>query len=200
MKTVKIWNDSPSDKQLDLICSELESGSVVIIPTDTLYGICCDGLNMKAIEKVCKIKGINPDKSNLSIICSDISMAAEYSKIDNGQFKLIKDNTPGPFTFLLRSVTRLPKVFNGRKTVGVRIPDCNTSRMISERLGHPLLTTSIEYSDEDHCINPQLIAEAYERKADLMVEGEDGSTLPSTVIDCTGDIPEIVRDGRGELR
>lgn len=199
MKIIKIWNDSPSDRQLSEICRDLEMGATMIMPTDTLYGICCDALNVKAIDKICRLKGLNPEKTNLSIICSDISMAAEYSRIENRGFQLLKENTPGPFTFLFKSASTLPKAFKGRKTVGIRIPDNNTARLIAERLGRPLLTTSIEFEDEDYAVNPELISEAYNDKVEIFIEGENGDTVPSTIIDCTGSSPEIIREGKGEL-
>ncbi len=199
MKTIKIWNNNASDRQLDQICNMLQNGEIMIIPTDTLYGIACDALNPKAIERVCKLKGINPEKSNLSIICSDISMASDYSRFDNKAFQLLKDNTPGPFTFLFKSAPSLPKAFKGRKTVGVRIPDNKLCLDLVTRLGHPIMTTSIEYADEDYARNPDLIAEAYEGKADFILSGEDGDTEPSTIIDCTGSEPEVIRQGKGDL-
>lgn len=200
MKIIKIWNNSPSGKQLDDICGEIERGAVVIMPTDTLYGICCDALNPKAIDRICRLKGINPDKARLSIVCADISMAAEYSKISNSEFKVIKDNVPGPFTFLLRASSSLPKVFKGRRIVGIRIPDCDIPRLIAERLGHPLMTTSVACDDEDYAVNQDLIAEKYNGQVDMIVEGEAGDVIPSTIVDFTGESPEIVREGKGELK
>lgn len=199
MKTIKIWNDNPSESQINEICDLLERGGVVIIPTDTLYGICCDALNPKSIERICRLKGINPDKANLSVICSGISMAAEYSRIGNNEFVIIKDNTPGPFTYLLKSSSSLPKVFKGRKVVGIRIPDCNVARQIAERLGHPVMTTSVECDDYDYAINAELIAEKYESSVDMMVDAGDGDTEPSTIIDLTSGEPTIIREGKGEL-
>ena len=199
MKTIKIWNNDASDRQLDQICTLLQEGEIMIMPTDTLYGIACDALNTKAIERICRLKGINPDKTNLSIICSDISMASEYSRFDNKSFQLLRDNTPGPVTFIFKSASTLPKAFKGRKTVGVRIPDNKFCLDLVTRLGHPLLTTSIEYADDDYARNPDLIAEAYDGKVDLMISGEDGSTEPSTIVDCTGPEPEITRQGAAEI-
>lgn len=200
MKIMKIWNNDASDRQLSEICRDLESGQTMIMPTDTLYAIACDALNPKAIEKICRLKGINPEKTNLSIICSDISMAAEYARFDNYAFRLLKENTPGPFTFLFKSASTLPKAFKGRKVVGVRIPDNKLCRDIVTRLGHPILSTSIEYSDEDYAINPGLIADSYNDKVDFFLEGEDGDTTPSTIIDCTGSDPEVTREGKGTLK
>lgn len=199
MDVVKIWNEKASEKQIDEICEVIKDGGLVIIPTDTLYAITCDALSPKAIERLCKLKGINPDKTNLSIICSDISMASEYAKFDNYAFQLLKNNTPGPFTFIFRAASTLPRAFKGRKNVGVRIPANAIDREIAARMEHPLLTTSIEYEDEDYAMNPELIAEAYEGKVDLMVEGEDGGLVPSAVIDCTGREPEIIRSGPQDL-
>lgn len=199
MKTIKIWNDSPSDKQLREIAAFLDGGELMIFPTDTLYAIGCDALNTKAIDRLCALKGINPEKSNLSIICSDISMAAEYCKIDNAAFRLLKENTPDPFTFLFRASSSLPKAFKGRKTVGIRIPDCTTDREIARTLGHPILTTSVEFDGDDYAINPELIAENYYGRVELFLDGGDGETVPSTIVDMTSGEPEIIREGKGTL-
>lgn len=197
MKRIKIWNDKPSDRQIQEVCKEVEQGKILIMPTDTIYALACDALNSKAIDKICHIKGINPDKTNLSIICSDISQASEYARFSDYGFKLMKQLCPGPFTFLFKAVSKLPKEFKGRKIVGIRIPDNNFDVKLAEALGHPLLTTSVKIEDEDYAINPDLIAEAYEGKVDIMIEEEDGLLDPSTVIDCTGDEPVIVRQGKG---
>lgn len=198
MKTIKVWNDEPSERQLSEIARDLEMGQIMVFPTDTLYAIGCDALNVKAVERICALKGINPEKSNLSIICPDISTAAEYARIDNTGFRLLRDCCPGPFTFLFRTSSALPKAFKGRKVVGIRIPDSNTARMIAERLGHPILTTSIEYADEDYAREPGLISEAYADRVDIFIEGPEGDTEPSTIVDCTSS-PEILRQGKGTL-
>lgn len=195
MEKIKIYNESISGKYLDQVIETLKEGGIIIIPTDTLYAVACDALNPKAIEKVCRLKGINPEKTNLSILCDDISMVSDYAKFDNNSFKLMKDNTPGPFTFLFRAASSLPRAFKGRKVVGIRIPDNEADRTIVNALGNPLLSTSIQYEDEDYALNPDLIAENYEERVDLMVEGEYGNLIPSAVIDCTGSQPEIIREG-----
>ncbi len=171
MKTIKIWNSDASERQLNEITRDLEGGATMILPTDTLYAIACDALNPKAIEKICRLKGINPEKTNLSIICSDISMAAEYARIDNKAFKMLRDNTPGPFTFLFKSNSTLPKAFKGRKVVGIRIPDNKLCSDIAKHLRHPILSTSIEFDDDDYARDPGLIAEAYHEKVDFILEG-----------------------------
>lgn len=199
MKTITIYNSEASDRQLQEICSELRDGKTMIMPTDTLYAIACDALDVKAIDKICKLKRINPEKTNLSIICADIAMAAEYAKFNNTDFRMLRDNTPGAFTFIFKAASSLPKAFKGRKAVGVRIPDFKLCRDIAAALGHPLLVTSIEYQDDDYARSPGLIAENYDDKVDLFLEGEEGGTIPSTIVDCTGSEPEITREGKGEL-
>lgn len=199
MNTIKIWNARTSERQLHDISQRLKEGELAVIPTDTMYAVVGDALNMRAVDRLCRIKGINPDKTNLSIICNDISMASEYSRIDNIGFRLMKQHCPGPFTFLFKAASTLPRAFKGRKVVGVRIPDHEFARQLAETLGNPIITTSIEYEDEDHAVSPGLIAETYENKVEMMVEGDDGTTDVSTIVDCTGDQPEIVRQGVGEL-
>ncbi|MDE5840063.1 MAG: threonylcarbamoyl-AMP synthase [Muribaculaceae bacterium] len=199
MKSIKIWNDSPSEKQAQQIAERLKDGEIWIIPTDSLYGIMCDALNQKAVRAVCELKGINPEKNHLSVICSDISMAAEYARIGDKTFGLMREKTPGAITFICKAQSNLPKEFKKRKTVGIRIPDSLTARMISEKLGNPLMTTSIEFDDDDYAINPELIMEAYEGKVDGVVAGDNGATVPTTVVDCTDDSPEIIRQGSVEM-
>lgn len=195
MKSIKIWNDTPSEKQAEQITEHLKAGEIWIIPTDSLYGIMCDALNQKAVKKVCDLKGINPEKNNLSIICNDISMVADYARIGDRTFQLMRDYTPGPVTFICKAQSVLPKEFKKRKTVGVRIPDCKTATMIAEKLGNPLLTTSIEFEGNDYAINPELISEVYDGKVDGIALGEEGGLEPTTIIDCTEDSPNIVREG-----
>ena len=199
MKSIKIWNDAPSDKQAEQIADRLKAGEIWILPTDSLYGIMCDALNQKAVRQVCDLKGLNPDKINLSIICPDISTAAEYARIGNRTFELMRENTPGPFTFICKAQSNLPKEFKRRKTVGIRIPDCLTPREVAAKLGNPLLTTSIEFEDEDFARNPELILEAYDGRVDGIAIGEEGLTEPTTIIDCTDDSPAIDRQGIGEV-
>lgn len=199
MKILKIWGEELSDRQVSETVRDLKEGQILIAPTDTLYAIMCDALSQKAIEKVCRLKSINPDKTNLSIICNDISMAAEYASFNNSVFRLLKDLTPGPYTFICRAAHALPAVFKRRKMVGVRIPDFKADRQLAEALGNPLLTTSIRYEEDDYGINPELIEEAYAGKVDIMIQGPDGLLTPSTVLDCTGNDIEIIREGLGEI-
>lgn len=196
MEKIKIWNDNPSDSQLAQVADIIEKGGIAIIPTDSVYAIVCDATQPKAIERLCDIKHINPSKNNLSIICNDISMASEYARLDNKDFHLLKEYTPGPVTFLFRSASTLPKAFKSRKIVGIRIPDNLTARKISQYMNKPLLTTSIHWDDDDYAINPELIAESHEKLVDLMVIGEEGNTELTTILDCTDKEPVVTRQGK----
>lgn len=200
MKTLRMYPSSINDRYMQEVVDALHDGEIVIYPTDTLYALGCDALNNSAIEKICRIKELNPQKTPLSIICHDISQAAEYARIDNRAFKMLREYLPGPFTFILPASTTLPKVFKGRKTVGVRIPDNAIALAIAEQLGNPVLTTSIEYNDPDEGISPDSIAMRYDDVAALMVDGGDGGIVPSTVVDITDSTsPDIVRQGLGEF-
>lgn len=199
MIILKVFENNPNPKFLDMAVEALRDGDIVIYPTDTLYAIGCDALNNSAINKICKLKGINPDKTNLSIICDGISMVAEYARFDNRQFKVLKTNLPGPFTFILPSSSSLPKVFKGRKTVGIRVPENNVAVELVRRLGNPILSTTISYTDDDYAVNPELIAETYADSAAYLLDGGDGGLIPSTVVDMTSGELEIVREGKGDL-
>ena len=190
-----------NDRFMDEVIDTLRNGGIIIYPTDTLYAIGCNALNNNAIERICKIKGINPQRTNLSIVCSDISQASQYARIDNRAYQLLRENLPGAFTFILPASSTLPKVFKGRKTVGVRVPDNVIAREIASRLGNPILTTSIEWDeDPEDGTNPQSIAMKYENDVDIVIDGGYGELTPSTIVDCTDSAnPEIIREGKGEL-
>ena len=179
----------------------LQDGGLVIYPTDTVYAMGCDALNVRAVERICKLKGINPSKSNLSIICYDLSNISEYAKVDNTTFKLMKKNLPGPFTFLLKTTSSLPRIYKDKKMVGIRIPDNNIIREIARILGNPILTTSIKGDDEvvEYLTDPELINEKYENTVDLIVDGGYGGIDGSTIVDCTDSEPTITRQGKGDL-
>ena len=199
MKIYRIYNESIDDRTISEVVEVLKNGGLIIYPTDTLYAIGCDALNNSAINRICKLKGVNPDKQFLSIVCDGISMAAEYARFGNVGFKLMKRNVPGPFTFIFPSLSSLPKAFKGRKTVGVRIPDCKVARNLAYALGNPLLSTTIAYDDADYATNPELITEAYQGSVDCIVNAGDGGLTPSTIVDCTGAEARVVREGKGNL-
>jgi tRNA threonylcarbamoyl adenosine modification protein (Sua5/YciO/YrdC/YwlC family) len=161
----------------------------------------CDALNVRAVEKICKIKNVNPQKTNLSIICQDLSNISEYANVSNSIFKLMKRNLPGPFTFILSATGSLPKIYKNRKEVGIRIPDNNIILTLVRELGNPLLTTSVRDKDDllEYSTDPELIEEEYGDLVDLVIDGGYGGLEPSTVVNCTGEEIEIIRYGKGTL-
>lgn len=198
MTILKMYPTSLNEKYLEIATGILRDGGIIIYPTDTLYAIGCDALNNSAIERICRIKGINPQKTELSIICHDISQAAEYARIDNRAFRMLREYLPGQFTFLLPASTTLPKVFKGRKTVGIRIPDNAIATSLAEMLGNPLLTTSVEDDGEGGVIYPESLAMQYEGVVDLLIDGGEGTDIPSTVVDITDSAdPSVIRQGAG---
>ena len=199
---IKLYNENPNPKKKEKIVSILHDGGTVIYPTDTLYAIGCDALNVRAVEKICDLKGINPEKSNLSIICNDLSIISEYAKVNNTTFKLMKRNLPGPFTFILPTTSSLPKIYKKKKTVGIRVPDNTIIREIVAQLGNPILSTSIKDKDDEieYTTNPELIHEKWSDIADIVIDGGIGGIEASTVVDCTSDDPIIIRQGKGELK
>jgi tRNA threonylcarbamoyl adenosine modification protein (Sua5/YciO/YrdC/YwlC family) len=198
---IKIHPDNPNPREIDKVVSVLSDGGTIIYPTDTLYAIGCDALNVRAVEKICALKGINPQKSNLSIICSDLSSISEYAKVDTPTFKLMKRNLPGPFTFILPTTSSLPKIYKNKKTVGIRVPDNNIVREMVLQLGNPVLSTSVSQGDDEieYLTDPELIHEKWSSFADIVLDGGPGGIEPSTVVDCTGDEPVIIRQGKGIL-
>lgn len=202
MKVLTMPGGKPNERYIAMAVEALRRGEIVVYPTDTLYGLGCDALNNNAVESICRIKGINPDKTSLSIICADISEASKYTKIGNFQFRYLKDNLPGPFTFVLPAMSKLPKAFKGRKTVGVRIPNNAIARALAEALGNPIMTSSVRsaQADEDYTCEPELIAERLGNEVAYVLDGGRSGSEPSTVVDITGDEPVIIRQGVGDLR
>lgn len=199
---VKLYEDSPNQREIDKVIEVLRNGGIVIYPTDTLYALGCDALNVRAVEKICALKGINPQRNNLSIICYDLSDISEYAKVNTTTFKLMRKNLPGPFTFILNTTSTLPKIYKNRKTVGIRVPDNNIIRELVTQLGNPIMTTSLYGNDDEgdeYRTHPELIHEKWGNIVDIVVDGGDGELEPSTIVDCTGDIPEITRQGKGDL-
>lgn len=200
MKILKLYADNPNERYLDMAVDALRDGKIIIYPTDTLYALGCDALNNQAIERICKLKSIKSDKTNLSIICKDISQVAEYARFSNDDFKMMKENLPGAFTFIYPSLSSLPNAFKGRKTVGIRIPDNRIATMLVERLGNPIMTSSVEHCDEDYGCEPELMAQRYEDAVEIVIDAGRGELEPSTVVDCTSGEAEIIRQGKGELQ
>ncbi|HAN77390.1 MAG TPA: threonylcarbamoyl-AMP synthase [Bacteroidales bacterium] len=200
---IKIYPENPSDKLIAQAVQVLKNDGIIIYPTDTVYALGCNIHSRKALEKIARLKSIRVEKAQFSFIFYDLSDISLYTKhFDNNVFKLMKKNLPGPFTFILPASNEVPKIFMAKKkTIGVRIPDNNIIRQIVKELGNPILTTSIHSDDNimEYFTDPELIHEKYELLVDLVIDGGFGNIRPSTVVDCTGDQPEVVREGVGEL-
>ena len=198
---IRLYEQNPNQRELDKVIGILREGGIIIYPTDTVYAMGCDALNVRAVEKICKLKGINPQKNHLSIICPDLSNISEYAKVNNAVFKLMKRNLPGPFTFILNATNSLPKIYKNRKEVGIRVPDNNITITITRELGNPLLTASVRDKEQwlEYCVDPELIEEDYGDVVDAVIDGGYGGLEPSTVVNCTTEAIEIIRQGKGEL-
>ncbi|HNP17540.1 MAG TPA: L-threonylcarbamoyladenylate synthase [Fulvivirga sp.] len=200
---ITLHPDNPEPRKINHVVNLLKEGAVIIYPTDTIYGIGCSLFNKKAIDRVCRIKGLKPKNFNLSFICNDISQIAEYVKrIDTPTFKLLKKALPGPFTFILESSSNVPKILDvNKKTIGIRIPDHNVTKMIVNQLGNPLITTSIKDDDKilEYTTDPEVIYEEYANLVDVVIDGGVGGNIPSTIVDCTNEPFEIIREGLGNI-
>lgn len=198
---LKLYDKDTNIRDVLKVVKVLRDGGLIIYPTDTVYAIGCDAMNVRAVERICAIKGVNPTKHNLSIVCPDLSGVAEYAKVSNAAFRLMKSCLPGPFTFILPTGSRLPKIFKNKREVGVRVPDSNIVRSIVIELGNPLLSMSLHDDDEvvEYSTDPELIDEKYGNVVDLVVDGGYGGIVPSTVIDCSSEEFAIIRQGKGEL-
>jgi len=200
---IKIYEENPNPKSIAQVVDVLKKGGVIIYPTDTIYGIGCDITNQKAIERVCQIRGLKPDKANLSFICNDLTSISLYTKpLDNVTFRLLKKSLPGPFTYIFNASGQVPKLLSSKKkTVGLRVPDNNIAREIVQALGNPIVSASIHDDDElvEYATDPELIYEKYGNVVDIVIDGGYGKNIPSTVVDCTTGDFEVIRQGEGDL-
>ena len=199
---IKLYPTNPDLRRLDHIVKSLRDGAVIIYPTDTVYGMGCDIHNARAVERIARIKGIKPAKNDFSFICYDLSHIADYARVSNQAFKLMKSALPGPFTFILQATNNVPKLLNtNKKTVGIRVPDNDIPRQIVQLLGNPIITTSIRDEDEiiEYSTDPELIFEKFQNLVDIVIDGGYGGNVASTIVDATDDDFSIIRQGLGEL-
>jgi tRNA threonylcarbamoyl adenosine modification protein (Sua5/YciO/YrdC/YwlC family) len=200
---IRIYQENPNHKHIRKVADMLRQGGIIIYPTDTVYAMGCDILATKAIEKIARLKGLNPLNPDMSLIFHDMSQLSDYTVIrDNNIFKLLKRNLPGPFTFIVRANSQIPKMFkNKKKTVGIRIPRNNIVLELVRELGRPIITTSVHDQDEviEYTTDPELIHEKYRDFADIVIDGGYGNNEASTIVDCTGDQFVILRQGLGEI-
>jgi len=200
---IRLYEENPDPDKISQVVKVLRDGGIVIYPTDTVYGMGCDITNLRAVERICKIKGINPKKHNFSMICADLSNISQFTRvISKPVFKMMKKAFPGPFTIILEASTQVPKILHSKKkTIGIRVPDHNVPRILVEELGQPILTTSIHDEDDviEYSTDPELIFEKYKNLVDIVIDGGYGQNVASTILDCTGDEVEVLRQGLGKL-
>ncbi len=198
---IHIHPDNPQERNIKTVVECLRNGGVIIYPTDTIYGIGCDIYNSDAIEKICRIKNIKPKDAQFAFICKDLSHISDYARnISTPLFRILKQYLPGPYTFIVEASKEVPKLLKTKKnTVGIRIPDNNICKAIVAELGHPLMSTSLPMDEDvEYFTDPEIIHDIFENRVDMVVNGGYGNIAASTVIDCTGDGPELLRQGAGE--
>ncbi|MEY4955551.1 MAG: L-threonylcarbamoyladenylate synthase [Bacteroidota bacterium] len=198
----KIYDRNNSQELIDQVVKVLEKGGVIIYPTDTMYAMGCSIQSQQAVNRICEIKLIKPAKNRFSFICADLSSIANFAKVSDFAFKLLKRYLPGPYTFVLPASSKVPSVLvQGKKTVGIRIPDYQPILDIVKQLGHPLLTTTLlqDGLEVEEYTDPSLIFERYENQVDLVLDGEYGGHFPSSVIEISDDSVEIIREGAGDV-
>jgi len=200
---VRIYEENPNPKAIREVVDCLRKGGVIIYPTDTVYGIGCDINNRKAVERICQIRNIKPEKAQFSFICSDLSHITEFcSQIDNPTFKLMKRLLPGPYTFILNATNKVPKLFQSNKrTVGIRIPNNQIPLAIVEALGNPIMTASVHDANDmvEYITDPSLIHEKFENLVDMVIDGGYGGFEGSTVLNCADGEVEVIREGKGPV-
>lgn len=199
---IKIYEKNPNEREIDKVVEVLKNGGLIIYPTDTVYGLGCDITNLKAMEKVAKIKGVKLNKANFSFICYDLSNLSDYVKqIDTPTYKILKRALPGPYTFVLPGNSNLPKAFKKKKTVGIRVPDSTIIRELVKRLGNPIVSTSIYDEDDliEYTTDPELIFEKWKNKVGIVIDGGYGNNIPSTIVDLSQNEIVILREGKGSI-
>ncbi len=199
---IQIHPENPDPREIKKVVECLKDGGIIIYPTDTVYGFGCDVNNKKAMEKLCRLKGVNIKKHKLAFVCYDLSHIADFTKhLETSTYKLMKKALPGPFTFILNANSSIPKLFkNKKKEIGIRIPNNNIPREIVKELGNPIVTTSVKNDDMilEYSTDPELIHEYFQNKVDMVISGGYGDSTPSTIVKCTEGYPEIIRKGKGD--
>ena len=199
---VRIHPDNPQDRLIRQVVETLRRGGIIVYPTDTIYGLGCDIFQHKAIERICQIKNVQPQKANLSFVCYDLSDLSYYAKqLATPVYRTLKQYLPGPYTFILGASKEVPKILKTKKdTVGIRVPDNKIARCIVRELGNPILSASLPGEFVEEYTDPEIINERFGKLVDLVVDGGTGGMIPSTIIDFAKDEPEVIREGAGEWK
>ena len=196
---IHIHPQNPQERLIRQVVDTLKKGGIIIYPTDTIYGLGCDIYQHKAVERICQIKGVQPQKANLSFICYDLSDLSQYARqLDTSVYRTLKQHLPGPYTFILDASKQVPKILKTKKdTVGIRVPDNKIARCIVKELGNPILSASLPGEYVEEYTDPDLIHDRFENRVDLVIDGGIGGITPSTIIDFTGGEPQVIREGAG---
>jgi tRNA threonylcarbamoyl adenosine modification protein (Sua5/YciO/YrdC/YwlC family) len=197
---LKIHPEDPQPRLIKQVVESLQKGGIIIYPTDTVYGLGCDILQQKAVERICRIKQVDPKKAQLSFVCSDLSHLSEFARpLSNPVYRLLKEYLPGPYTFILQASKMVPKILQSKKdTIGLRIPANNIAMAIIKELGRPILSASLPGELVEDYTDPEVMFENFRNEVDYVIDGGIGGMMPSTIIDCTGDEPVLIREGLGE--
>jgi tRNA threonylcarbamoyl adenosine modification protein (Sua5/YciO/YrdC/YwlC family) len=197
---LQIHPQDPQPRLIRQVVEKLRQGGIIIYPTDTVYGLGCDILQQKAVERICRIKKVDPKKAQLSFVCSDLSHLSEYAKpLSNPVYRLLKEHLPGPYTFILPASKLVPKILQSKKdTIGLRIPDNTIAMAIIKELGRPILSASLPGETVEDYTDPEIMQENFRNEVDFVIDGGIGGVIPSTIIDCTGDEPLLIREGLGK--
>jgi len=196
---ITIHPQNPQDRLIRQVVEIIKGGGIIIYPTDTIYGLGCDIYQHKAIERICRIKGVQPQKANFSFVCYDLSDLSHYARqLDTSVYRTLKQHLPGPYTFILEASKQVPKILKTKKdTIGIRVPDNKIARCIVQELGNPVLSASLPGNDVEEYTDPEIIHDRFEKLVDVVIDGGIGGIIPSTIIDFTGGAAEIVREGAG---
>jgi tRNA threonylcarbamoyl adenosine modification protein (Sua5/YciO/YrdC/YwlC family) len=197
---LSIHPENPQPRLIKQVVESLRKGGIVIYPTDTVYGLGCDILQHKAVERICRIKQVDPKKAQLSFVCSDLSHLSDFAKpLSNPTYRLLKEYLPGPYTFILEASKMVPKILQSKKdTIGLRIPANNIAMAIIKELGRPILSASLPGEMVEDYTDPEVMYENFMNEVDYVIDGGIGGMVPSTIVDCTGDMPVLIREGLGE--
>jgi tRNA threonylcarbamoyl adenosine modification protein (Sua5/YciO/YrdC/YwlC family) len=197
---IHVHPQNPQERLIRQVVSVLKGGGIIIYPTDTIYGLGCDIYQHKAVERICSIKGVDPQKANLSFVCYDLSDLSQYARqLDTSVYRSLKQHLPGPYTFILEASRQTPRILKTKKdTVGIRVPQNNIARAIVKELGNPILSASLPGEMVEEYTDPEIMHDRFERQVDLVIDGGVGGMIPSTIIDFTSGEPQLVREGLGE--
>ena len=196
---IRIHPQNPQERLIRQVVDVLKSGGIIIYPTDTIYGLGCDIYQHKAIERICSIKGVQPQKANLSFVCYDLSDLSQYAKqLDTSVYRMLKQHLPGPYTFILDASKQVPKILKTKKdTVGIRVPDNIIARCIVRELGNPILSATLPGDFVEDYTDPEIIHDKFEKRVDVVIDGGIGGMEPSTIVDFTSGEAEVLREGAG---